>query len=89
MTNIEDNRYAVATQQGTEMIPFNKDTESDEYSYAKLDSEQIKAIESPLPTVVCGAAATGKATAILHRIAKATADENIVLSNIFICSPHT
>ena len=68
MTNVEENKYAIATQQGTEMVPFRKDTKSDGYFYGILDSEHIKAITSPLPTVVEGSAGTGKSTIILQRI---------------------
>jgi len=83
----KENKYAVAIQKGTEITPFNKDTKSDGNLYDILDSEQIKAVEAPLPTEVKGAAGTGKSTTILHRINKAIRDEDMCLSNIFMCSP--
>jgi len=85
----KENKYAVAIQQGTEMAPYNKDTKSDGNLYGILDSEQMKAIASPLPTVVAGAAGTGKSTTVLHRIEKAIRYEDMCLSNIFVCSPTT
>ncbi len=55
--------------------------------YGIIDSEQIKAIASPLPTVVAGVAGTGKSTIILHRIEKAIRDEAMGMNEIFVCSP--
>ena len=83
----KENKYAVAIQQGTEMAPYNKDTKPDGYPYGILDSEQRKAIASPSPALVVGAAGTGKSTVIFHRIEKAIRDEDMCLSNIFVCSP--